>query len=133
MRPLLEPGDRLLLAPTRRQRLRAGDLVVMRDPRRPQRRIVKRVDRLEGGRAWLRGDNPAGSTDSRSFGWVALPRLVGRPVRRYGPAGRTGALAIRTGSRPPSTAVTTTPPAGAAGSADAPGHSAASRATRPER
>lgn len=99
MRPVLAPGDRVAVVPAWRRRLQPGDLVVVRDPRHPPRRMVKRVAHLDGGRAWLRGDNPAASTDSRSFGWMALPRLVGRPVRRYAPAERAGALPRDGGSR----------------------------------
>lgn len=101
MRPLLAPGDRVLVAPARRRRLQPGDLVVVRDPRRRQRRMVKRVASLDGAHAWLRGDNPAASTDSRTFGWVALPRWVARPTRRYAPAGRAGPLPQGRGGAPP--------------------------------
>lgn len=101
MRPLLWPGDRLLVRPVPRSRLRPGDVVVLRDPRRRQRRIVKRLDRVAGHRAWALGDNPAASTDSRTFGWVGLPLLVARPVRRYAPADRAGPLPGRGGAARP--------------------------------
>lgn len=130
MRPLLAPGDRVALVPVRRRRLRPGDLVVVRDPRRPQRRMIKRVTDIDESRAWVRGDNPEASTDSRAFGWVPLPRLVARPARRYGPTRRAGPLG-RGGERvaaPPS--LTTTPPAAAAESAGAPGRTVGSRAAR---
>lgn len=95
MGPLLRPGDRLLVRPTPRRRLRPGDLVVVRDPRCRRRRMVKRLARRDGAAAWLLGDNPPASTDSRVFGWVALPPVVGRPTRRYAPVGRAGPLAAR--------------------------------------
>lgn len=126
MRPLLAPGDRVVVAPARRQRLQPGDLVVAHDPRRPQRRMVKRLVSLDGVHAWLRGDNPAASTDSRTFGWVALPRWVGRPIRRYAPVGRVGPLPRNQGAAL-SDAVTTTRPEGAGGSGGALGCSATSR------
>lgn len=130
MRPLLVPGDRVVLAPVRRRRLQPGDLVVVRDPRRPQRRMIKRVTGIDDARAWVRGDNPEASTDSRAFGWVPLPRFVARPVRRYAPASRAGPLHQR-GDRaaaPPD--LTTTPPAAAAEPAGGPGRTVGSRAAR---
>jgi hypothetical protein len=38
------------------------------------------------------GDNPAASTDSRTFGAVPLAALCGRCVHRYAPIDRAGAL-----------------------------------------
>jgi nickel-type superoxide dismutase maturation protease len=93
MRPLLRPGDRLVVRPAWRWYLRTGDLVVVRDPRQPQRRMIKRVVWRNGARAWVRGDNAEASTDSRGFGWVRLPPVVARPARRYAPADRAGRLA----------------------------------------
>lgn len=130
MRPLLAPGDRVALVPVRRERLRPGDLVVVRDPRHPQRRMIKRVTGIDDAHAWVRGDNPEASTDSRAFGWVPLPRLVARPVRRYAPASRAGPLR-RDGDRLAAPLdLTTTPPAAAAESAGAPGRTVGSRAAR---
>jgi nickel-type superoxide dismutase maturation protease len=88
MEPTLAPGDRLLVARARRPR--PGDLVAVRDPRQPQRLLVKRVVSAEGGRLVLRGDNDAASTDSRSFGPVPGRLVRGRVLRRYAPASRRG-------------------------------------------
>lgn len=128
MRPLLMPGDRVVVVPAPRHRLQPGDLMVVRDPRDPQRRMIKRVTGIDDGRAWVRGDNPVASTDSRAFGWVPLPRLVARPVRRYAPASRAGPL--RRGGRAAPPDLTTTPPAAAAEPAGAPARTVGSRATR---
>ncbi|MCH8995082.1 MAG: nickel-type superoxide dismutase maturation protease, partial [Chloroflexi bacterium] len=50
---------------------RPGDLVVVRDPRQPDRLLLKRIDRSAGEDGWLvLGDNPEASTDSRTFGPV---------------------------------------------------------------
>lgn len=94
MQPTLQPGDRILAV--RPARPRPGDLVVVRDPRRPDRLLVKRVATTGSGGVVVLGDNPAASTDSRAFG--PLPRVWGRVVYRYGPADRAGRI-----RRPPPT------------------------------
>jgi nickel-type superoxide dismutase maturation protease len=94
MQPTLAPGDRLLVRPSRRPL--PGDVVAIADPRRPGRTLVKRVSAVDGdGSLVVAGDNPAASTDSRTFG--AVPRHLVRGVAfyRYGPAGRSGRLPLR--------------------------------------
>jgi signal peptidase I len=87
MRPALEPGDRLVvlaLSP------RVGDVVAVRVD---DRVIIKRVAVLEqDGAVTVLGDNAAASTDSRHFGPVPRPAVVGRAVYRYAPAPRVGRL-----------------------------------------
>jgi signal peptidase I len=97
MAPTLLPGD-LLVAVHRP--VRRNDLVVMEHPARPGYEMVKRVvglagDTIDGaaigpGELWLRGDNPVGSTDSRTMG--AFPRDGVRGVVRfrYWPPSRAG-------------------------------------------
>ena len=89
MAPTLLPGDRLLVA---RARARLGDIVLARDPRAPDRELIKRVAAVDGSGLVLRGDNPAFSTDARTFG--ALPReaIEWRVVGRYWPARRVGRI-----------------------------------------
>ena len=86
MRPTLLAGDRLLVL--RRRGARPGQLVVVTDPRTPDRLLVKRVATAAAGKVTVVGDNPAGSTDSRVFGVV--DRVLGRPVYRYRPRWRAG-------------------------------------------
>ena len=99
MVPALRPGDRLVVVGRSRwSRLRAsgrwpsiGEVVAVRDPRRADRMLVKRVgavDRLEGT-VTVVGDAPL-STDSRAFGPVPRSSVVGRAVYRYAPPGRVG-------------------------------------------
>lgn len=88
MRPALEPGDRVIAV--RARRARAGDLVVVRDPRRPERLLVKRVAAVGPHGVEVVGDNPVASTDSRVFG--AVPVVWGRVLYRYAPVGRAGHL-----------------------------------------
>jgi nickel-type superoxide dismutase maturation protease len=90
MVPTLLPGDRLLVRRTRRVRL--GDLVVVPDPRDPDRVVVKRAAAVGAGRVEVAGDNPAASTDSREFGSVPRSSIQARAVYRYFPPDRAGRL-----------------------------------------
>lgn len=101
MRPALEPGDWLLVDPTVRHWPRRGTIVVVRQPAGGIL-VVKRVAarpgdticlegrqrRLGPTEAWLLGDAPAVSADSRAYGPLTLDHLVGRAWLRYGPPGR---------------------------------------------
>jgi nickel-type superoxide dismutase maturation protease len=87
MRPGLEPGDRLLVAGLRP---RPGDIVAVVDPRDPRRVIVKRVASVDASGVTVLGDNPAASTDSRTFGSVDAALVLGRAVYRYWPERRRG-------------------------------------------
>jgi nickel-type superoxide dismutase maturation protease len=96
MAPALADGDRLVVvARPWAGRVAPGDVVAVPDPRAPGRLLVKRVAAVDRARgtAELRGDAPAASTDSRTFGPVPLASVTGRAVYRYGPPGRTGPLA----------------------------------------
>ena len=86
MRPTLLPGDRLLVV--RLARPREGDVVVVADPRWPDRALVKRVAAVAPGRLTVVGDNEAASTDSAVFG--PLSHALGRAVYRYHPPARAG-------------------------------------------
>ena len=94
MRPALEPGDRLLVVPLRRPR--PGQVVALADPRDPRRTLVKRVVAVSGAGLDVRGDDPAASTDSRTFGPVPPGALLGRAAYRYFPASRAGRLVAGT-------------------------------------
>jgi nickel-type superoxide dismutase maturation protease len=115
MRPVLEPGDRLLVRRT--QRPRAGDVVALHDPRDQARVLVKRVARLTDDGVVVLGDSAAASTDSRVFGPVPPALLIGVAVYRYGPPSRSTARLRRpvpcsqwppTGSTPSSPPTTST-------------------------
>ena len=91
MRPVVQPGDRLLVG--RWLRPRRGSLVVVRDPEYPSTFLLKRVARVEpNGDLLVQGDNPNVSRDSRHFGPVARQLIVGRAFYRYLPATRRGRL-----------------------------------------
>jgi nickel-type superoxide dismutase maturation protease len=101
MTPALRAGDRLLVTPL--APIRTGDVVALRDPRDRGRVLVKRVAAvLDAERSVVVvGDNPAASTDSRSFGPVPARLLLGRCVWRYHPEARRGGLTSG-GSQPDS-------------------------------
>jgi signal peptidase I len=108
MRPALEPGDWLLVDPTTQHWPRRGAIVVVRQPASGML-VVKRVAarpgdtvcvggqwrRLGPTEAWLLGDAPAVSVDSRIYGPVTVDHLVGRAWLRYGPFGRPVGLIER--------------------------------------
>ncbi len=116
MRPAIESGDWLLVDPTVRRWPRRGSVVVFREPESDVL-AIKRVAGVPGDvirnvrvtdpatgeevavtirlipdEAWLLGDDPGVSVDSRRYGPVALERLVGRAWFRYAPLGRFGRL-----------------------------------------
>jgi nickel-type superoxide dismutase maturation protease len=95
MAPTLLPRDRLLVA---RLRARVGDVVLAADPRAPGRELIKRVVAADARGIVLRGDNPAGSTDARTFGALPPQVIDWRVVGRYWPPGRIGPI----GPAPPS-------------------------------
>jgi nickel-type superoxide dismutase maturation protease len=88
MEPTLAPGDRVLVV--RARRLHVHDVVAVRDPRDPGRVLVKRIVADLEDEIVVRGDNPAASTDSRSFGPVPTTAVIGRVVRCYAPSWRAG-------------------------------------------
>jgi nickel-type superoxide dismutase maturation protease len=87
MAPTLLPGDRLLVV---HASPRVGDVVLAGDPRLPARELIKRVAAVDAIGVRLRGDNPAASTDARSFGAVPGAAVRWRAVLRYWPVGRFG-------------------------------------------
>jgi mitochondrial inner membrane protease subunit 2 len=96
MRPTLEPGDWAIAVRVRR--LHRGDVVVVEHPDRIGFELVKRVTHLPGDvapdglglvdRAWVEGDDPDGSSDSRTFGPVPLGLVRGRVWFVWWPPGR---------------------------------------------
>jgi len=84
MSPALEPGDYVLVNrwAYRRREPAVGDLVVLRDPEREGRFLVKRIARVgPPGSYVVAGENPADSRDSRAFGPVPRSAIVGRVWR----------------------------------------------------
>jgi nickel-type superoxide dismutase maturation protease len=92
MLPTLRPGDRLIVVRGRR-RARVGEVVLARDPRDAARELVKRVAAVGQGGVTLHGDNPALSTDGRTFGSLPARAVRWRAVARCWPPRRAGRLA----------------------------------------
>jgi nickel-type superoxide dismutase maturation protease len=83
MSPTVRHGDRLLVRRVRAGApARPGDVVLARFPARPDLLVVKRVARAVPGGAWVVGDNPLVTDDSRVYGTAVV---VGRVVLRLWP------------------------------------------------
>lgn len=85
MRPLLSPGEEVLIDPTayRHAPPQPGDLVVAHHPQQPRLRLIKWVVAVDDQGCFLQGLNLTASTDSRSFGQVPLTDILGRVVCRF--------------------------------------------------
>ena len=85
MAPSVSPGERVFVnrAAYWFRSPRAGDLVVLRDPRRPERLLIKRIDGTHGNSFEVAGDSPDASTDSRAFGPVPADLIIGKVWFRY--------------------------------------------------
>ena len=91
MEPTYHAGNRLLVnrLAYRRTAPAIGDVVVLRDPERAGRYLLKRVAAMPaneppaGGAVYVLGDNHEGSRDSRHFGPVPRSAIIGRAWRRY--------------------------------------------------
>lgn len=75
MLPTLMPGQ--LVVGRRTDALRPGDVVIVSHNGLEK---IKRIERTQGDLLYLLGDNPAASTDSRSFGWVQASAIVAKVV-----------------------------------------------------
>ena len=88
MEPALAPGDWLIawrgLRAERPPRIRAGQIVIARQPGRADFLLVKRAVRREAGGWWLESDNrDVRAIDSRAFGPVPDDLIAGRMLLRY--------------------------------------------------
>lgn len=77
MLPTLADGDKVLV--DEKGYISIGDIVLAKHPYKTDIKIVKRVSEIaDDGRLTLIGDNPATSTDSRTFGTVSLESTIGK-------------------------------------------------------
>jgi len=86
MSPALSDGDVVLAR--MRDSARAGAVVLVRWKQRPQQLSVKRAIHAVGAQWYVLGDNPDGSTDSRTLGPAAVVGVVG--WRLWPKPGRVG-------------------------------------------
>lgn len=87
MQPLLPPETEVLINPhAYKQALpQINDLIVAIHPHRENLEIIKRVHYIaEDGTFFLLGDNLDYSSDSRSFGTIALENIIGKVTNRFG-------------------------------------------------
>lgn len=75
MTPTLRPGQVVVIRRT--SNATVGDIVMFKHDGIEK---IKRVARSQSGRLYVLGDNPAASTDSRSFGWIGIEQLMGKVV-----------------------------------------------------
>jgi len=81
MQPALRDNDIVLT--TRSREIAVGDIVVAAHPFKSSVTVIKRVAAIDDqGRFDLRGDDPAESSDSRSFGNIPIKKIYGKVVCR---------------------------------------------------
>ena len=86
MTPLLQPGEEILVDLNAYQKAfpQVGEIVVAVHPYDSNLHIIKRVIFVtENGSCFLQGDNLTHSSDSRSFGLVAIKEILGRVTSRF--------------------------------------------------
>lgn len=86
MLPLLKPDDEVLvdIKAYQQAKPKVGDVVVAKHPEKANVEIIKRITEVfQNDRYFLKGDNSAFSTDSRSFGAIDLTFLRGRVTCRF--------------------------------------------------
>lgn len=67
------PHGKIVFA-LRHKKPRVGDVVIVKHHRVE---VLKRVHQIKDEMAYLLGDNPVESTDSRHYGWLPLSTIVG--------------------------------------------------------
>ncbi len=81
MHPTLQDGDHVLIR--RQARAEPNEIVLCRHPYKKTVRLIKRVESTDECGAFLVGDAPKKSTDSRSFGAVPWNQLVGVVTSKF--------------------------------------------------
>lgn len=86
MIPFLQPGDEILVDTRAYRKLapQVDDIVVAKRPDQTAVTMIKRVSAVqENGALILLGDNPASSTDSRTFGAVPPENIIGKATSKF--------------------------------------------------
>lgn len=76
MYPTLKP-DKNVLVLCWFYKLKTRDLVVFK---KDNKAIIKRIQKLDGYRIFVVGDNTKESTDSRHFGWIDQDKIIGKVI-----------------------------------------------------
>jgi type IV secretory pathway protease TraF len=71
MLPFLRPGNIILASSL--ANVAIGKVVIILDDGIEK---IKRVDKIDGRKVFLLGDNPNSSKDSRHFGWLPSSRIL---------------------------------------------------------
>ena len=83
MEPAYKNGSVLLISKAAlRFGLKIGDAVMAFDPR-DKRPILKRIAKVSKEGIYLKGDNEAQSTDSRTFGIVTKENIIGKVIMKF--------------------------------------------------
>ena len=64
---------------------KVGHVVVAKHPHNSKMLLLKRIAKESKDRYWLKGDSSLVSRDSRQFGWVKKPFLVGKVIHKTAP------------------------------------------------
>lgn len=81
MLPTFRDGDVILIST--KSTVEPGDIVLARHPYKQSVKMLKRVSSIDDdGRYSLAGDNAEESTDSRTFGTIAVEQIEGKVVCR---------------------------------------------------
>lgn len=75
MLPSFRPGR--IVFGWRPRQVRPGDVVILLHDGLEK---IKRVERIDGSKVYVLGDNAAASTDSRQFGWLPVTSVKARVV-----------------------------------------------------
>ncbi len=79
MLPTLRPGA-IIVAYRKRSAYIVNDIVILRHGGLEK---IKRITALRADKAYVAGDNPQESTDSRRFGWIPITSIQGKVLLKY--------------------------------------------------
>lgn len=82
MEPTIREGEVLLVNKVQYllKEPKVGDIVVLKNPLREKGKkyIIKRIQKIQGDKFFVMGDNKRASVDSRRFGWINKKNILGK-------------------------------------------------------